>query len=215
MKHQISGIWLTVVYLHSCQAFISLTDLFIFEKSRSRIYNPGNTYSCQSVIMSTLPVRSPFPNSVSFDTVGTCKGYQAPLSPHRILCHCCGCRESTTFSRVSDSLCTYSNWRNKCMRHCVFYRCRNIDDRFIISCRLPYSIQHRIAHFYRIVHFCSVETLRAVFECKVTVCSHLQASEVILPPRSASCFTCSLSFSEHPALSGATEGRIGINRITA
>ena len=71
-KHQISGIWLTVVYLHSCQAFISLTDLFHIREIKSRIYTLGIHIhaKCNNVnVTGTFSVSE----QCTFDTVGTCK----------------------------------------------------------------------------------------------------------------------------------------------
>ena len=54
------------------------------------------------------------------------------------------------------------------MRHGILHGGGNVDDGFLLRRGFPH-VQNRVAHVYRIVYFCSRETLRAVLEGKVAV----------------------------------------------
>ena len=66
------------------------------------------------------------------------------------------------FAHIFDLACVH-------VRHGELNGDRKIDDDFPVRRRLP-DVQDRIAHFQRIFHFGSGETLRRVFELEIPFC---------------------------------------------
>ena len=55
------------------------------------------------------------------------------------------------------------------MRHGMLYSYRQIDDAFVICCRLPY-IKNCIAYFQSVFRFCACEAFRAVLKLEISFC---------------------------------------------
>ena len=85
-----------------------------------------------SVMISTFPVRSPFPNSVPSISVCSCKQSKLCIAAHRSLCRYADEAESTTFVTVFQMFVYIFDLCCKNMRHCILNSCRNIDDRLIV-----------------------------------------------------------------------------------
>ena len=55
------------------------------------------------------------------------------------------------------------------MRHGMLYSYRQIDDAFVICCRLPY-IKNCIAYFQSVFRFCACKAFRAVLKLEISFC---------------------------------------------
>ena len=166
-EHKLPCIRLSGRYFHSCHPLVYFTDVTHICEVKFRIHPLGEHIhgKCDNIhISGTLSVAE----KGTFNAIRPCKNAKLCIADAgtAVIVRMQGKNHilsvAQMFIKIFYLACKY-------MRHCVFHSSRQIDDRLIIFCRLPY-IKNCITHFKSVIDFCSLETFWAVLKCKVAGC---------------------------------------------
>ena len=166
-KYKCSAVWASFIDVHSCTCLIDLAYVRHVREIKPRIHTLGIHIHCQCNNVhvtgtlsiskkSTLDPVCPCQNThlcichTTASVIMRMKGYDHIISVFHM------------FTHILYLTCIY-------MRHCQFYCYRQIDNAFIIWCRLPY-IQNCIADFKGIFRLCTGKAFRAVLKLEIAFC---------------------------------------------
>ena len=166
-KYQFSCVGLTGRYFHPGDPFVHFTDVAHIGKIQSRIDALGKHVHGERndiYVAGALSVAK----KRSLDPV--CSGEDAKFcvtdAGSSVIVRMKG--EDHTFP-VKEVFIEIFHLACKYMGHCIFHSGRKVDDRFILWSGAP-DIKNRIADLQRVIHFCTLETFRAVFKSKIAGC---------------------------------------------
>ena len=166
-EDQVPRIRLPRVYLHSGQALIGLADLGHIGEVELRIDAIG-----EQIHRHCDQVHIPGPLSVSKERAlhaVRARQYAELCIRHTAAAVIVGMKAEHDAVPVLEVFVQVFDLGGKNVRHGRLHRRRNIDDGLPVRIGLP-DIEHRIADLQGILHFRSVEALRAVFKHEIAVC---------------------------------------------